>query len=125
MNWIERRGRTMANKKMVYFVSLSSNVPYVLKDALDHAEKGSEISIFFDLDGARVLDKRYLKIMERTHNMDLAKSMIRAMELGIKFFGCQMNVLIADGLELVEGAQLAGVATFLDTAYEADAVLSY
>lgn len=115
----------MADKRLVYFVSLSSNVPYVLKDALKNAEQGNEISIFFDLDGARVLDKRYLKIIERTHNMDLASMMKKLMEMGIKFFGCQMNVLIADGLELVEGAQLAGVATFLDTAYSADAVLSY
>lgn len=115
----------MANKKLVYFVSLSSNVPYVLKEAVEHAEQGNEITIFFDLDGARVLDKRYLKIMERTHNIDIAQLMKRAMEMGIGFFGCQMNVLIADGLQLVEGAQLAGVATFLDTAYEADAVLSY
>ncbi|MEH7443262.1 DsrE/DsrF/DrsH-like family protein [Bacillus sp. JJ1122] len=115
----------MANKKLVYFVSLSSNVPYVLKEAVTHAEKGNEISIFFDLDGARVLDKRYLKIIERTHNIDLAKLMKRAMDFGIGFFGCQMNVLIADGLELVDGAQLAGVATFLDIAYQADVVLSY
>lgn len=115
----------MANKKLVYFVSLSSNVPYVLKDSIKKAEQGNEIAIFFDLDGARVLDKRYLKIMERTHNIDLAQLMSRAMEMGIMFFGCQMNVLIADGLELVDGAQLAGVATFLETAYGADSVLSY
>ncbi|MGA9226822.1 MAG: DsrE/DsrF/DrsH-like family protein [Mesobacillus sp.] len=115
----------MANKKLVYFVSLSSNVPYVLKEAVKNAEQGNEITIFFDLDGARVLDKRYLKIMERTHHIDLAYLMKRAMDLGIVFFGCQMNVLIADGLELVDGAQLAGVATFLETAYQADAVLSY
>ena len=115
----------MAKKKLVYFVSLSSNVPYVLKEAVKNAEHGNDISIFFDLDGARVLDKRYLKIIERTHNMDLAQLMRRAMDLGVGFFGCQMNVLIADGLELVDGAQLAGVATFLDIAYQADAVLSY
>ncbi|CAM3851428.1 DsrE/DsrF/DrsH-like family protein [Mesobacillus thioparans] len=115
----------MANKKFVYFVSLSSNVPYVLKKALKKAAEENEVSIFFDLDGARVLDKRYLKIMERTHNIDLQKMMQQAMNLGIRFYGCQMNVLIADGLELVEGAELSGVATFLEAAYQADAVLSY
>jgi predicted peroxiredoxin len=115
----------MANKKFVYFVSLSSNVPYVLKKALKNAEEENEVCIFFDLDGARVLDKRYMKIMERTHNMDLQQLMQQALDKGIKFFGCQMNVLIADGLELVDGAQLSGVATFLETAYQADAVLSY
>lgn len=115
----------MANRKLVYFVSLSSNVPYVLKKALKNAEQQSEVSIFFDLDGARVLDKRYLKIIERTHNIDLDQLMRRALDMGIQLFGCQMNVLIADGLELVEGAQLSGVATFLETAFEADAVLSY
>ena len=115
----------MANKKLVYFVSLSSNVPYVLKRALKNVEEKNEVSIFFDLDGARVLDKRYMKIMERTHNMDLQKLMQQSLDKGIKFFGCQMNVLIADGLELVDGAELSGVATFLETAYQADAVLSY
>ena len=115
----------MASKKFVYFVSLSSNVPYVLKKALSNVEEENEVSIFFDLDGARVLDKRYLKIMERTHNIDLQSLMQQALDKGIKFFGCQMNVLIADGLELIEGAELSGVATFLDTAYKADAVLSY
>ncbi|RSD27253.1 DsrE/DsrF/DrsH-like family protein [Mesobacillus subterraneus] len=115
----------MAKKKLVYFVSLSSNVPFVLKQALKNAEQENEVSIFFDLDGARVLDKRYLKVMERTHNMDLEKMMKQALAQGVQFFGCQMNVLIADGLELIEGAQLSGVATFLDTAYKADAVLSY
>ncbi|WP_210364299.1 DsrE/DsrF/DrsH-like family protein [Bacillus sp. REN3] len=115
----------MARKKIVYFVTLSSNVPYVLKKAIENAEQQEEVSIFFDLDGARVLDKRYLKVMERTHNMDLAEWMRKALEIGIRFYGCQMNVLIADGLEMVEGAELAGVATFLAEAYGADAVLSY
>ena len=41
----------MANKKFVYFVSLSSNIPYVLKKALKNAEEENEVSIFFDLDG--------------------------------------------------------------------------
>ncbi|WP_079506082.1 DsrE/DsrF/DrsH-like family protein [Mesobacillus jeotgali] len=115
----------MAKKKFVYFVSLSSNVPFVLKKALQNAEEENEVAIFFDLDGARVLDKRYLKMMERTHNIDLQRLMQQAMDMGVKFFGCQMNVLIAHGLELVEGAALSGVATFLETAYQADAVLSY
>lgn len=115
----------MAIKKFVYFVSLSSNVPYVLKKVLKKVEQGHEVSIFFDLDGARVLDRRYLKIMERTHHIDLQKMMQQAMDMGVRFYGCQMNVLIADGLELVDGAELSGVATFLETAYQADAVLSY
>jgi predicted peroxiredoxin len=120
-----KKGLTLAYKKWVYFVSLSSNVPYVLKDALKKAEQEMEVAIFFDLDGARVLDKRYVKIMERTHNMDLEKLLKTALKRGIKLYGCQMNVLIADGLVLVDGAELAGVATFLEKAYEADAVLSY
>ncbi|MBT2687314.1 DsrE family protein [Bacillus sp. ISL-47] len=115
----------MANKKIVYFVSLSSNVPFVLKEALNFAENDHDISIFFDLDGARVLDKRYVKIVERTHDADIAALIQKAINKGIHLYGCQMNVLIADGLELVEGAETAGVATFLDIAYSADAVLSY
>jgi predicted peroxiredoxin len=102
----------MTNKKFVYFVSLSSNVPYVLKK-------------FFDLDGARVLDKRYFKKMTRTYGGDLSLLFKLALNAGIKLYGCQMNVLIADGLELIDGAELAGVVTFLEAAYQADAVLSY
>jgi predicted peroxiredoxin len=115
----------MANKKLVYFVSLSSNVPYVITDALQKVKLGTEISVFFDLDGARVLDKRYLKSMVRTNGKDLGDLLNRALKEGIKLFGCQMNVLIAEGLELIDGAELAGVVTFLEIAYEADAVLSY
>ncbi|WP_442598266.1 DsrE/DsrF/DrsH-like family protein [Neobacillus sp. D3-1R] len=115
----------MANKKFVYFVSLSSNVPYVLKDALQKVKENMEVSIFFDLDGARVLDQRYLKKMDRTHSIDLGLLINSALNAGIKLYGCQMNVLIADGLELIDGAELAGVVTFLELAYEADAVLSF
>lgn len=115
----------MTNKKFVYFVSLSSNVPYVLKKAIEMVESKNQVDIFFDLDGARVLDKRYLKNMNRTHGVDLSLLFYTALHLGIKLYGCQMNVLIADGLELIEGAELAGVVTFLEQAYQADAVLSY
>lgn len=112
-------------KNFVYFVSLRSNVPFVLKEALNKVESGNQVSIFFDLDGARVLDKRYFKIRKRNHNVDLASLLQEAVDKGITLFGCQMNVLIADGLELIDGAELAGVVTFLEMAYEADAVLSY
>ena len=118
-------GETMASKKFIYFVSLSSNVPYVLNEALKKVKNQNEVSIFFDLDGARVLDKRYLKKMERTTESKLSSLINSALHSGIKLYGCQMNVLIADGLELIDGAELAGVATFLDLAYQADAVLSY
>jgi predicted peroxiredoxin len=115
----------VTNKKIVYFVSLSSNVPYVLKQALEMVKQEKEVSIFFDLDGARVLDKRYLKKMDRAHGTDMSSLLQSALKTGINLYGCQMNVLIADGLELVEGAELAGVVTFLELAYQADAVLSY
>ncbi|XJZ27230.1 DsrE/DsrF/DrsH-like family protein [Bacillota bacterium Lsc_1132] len=115
----------MAGKKIVYFVSLSSNVPFVLLEALKKAEDQDEIAIFFDLDGARVLDKRYGTMMERAHGVELAYLLRAALDKGIKLYGCQMNVLIAEGLELVDGAELAGVATFLKMAYQADSVLSY
>lgn len=115
----------MANKKFIYFVSLSSNVPYVLNQALKEVENRNEVSIFFDLDGARVLDKRYLKKMEKRTETNLTTLIHTVLHTGIKLYGCQMNVLIADGLELIAGAELAGVATFLNLAFQADAVLSY
>ena len=115
----------MLNKKYVYFVSLSSNVPYVLKKAIEMVTLKNQVAIFFDLDGAHVLDKRYLKNINRTHGVDLSLLLQTALEAGIKLYGCQMNVLIADGMELIEGAELAGVVTFLEQAYQADAVLSY
>jgi predicted peroxiredoxin len=99
-------------------------VPYVLKEALKMTKRDSEVSIFFDLDGARVLDKCYLKKLNRSHG-DLASLINSALENGIKLYGCQINVLIADGLELVDGAELAGVVTFLELAYQADDVLCY
>jgi len=115
----------MANKKFVYFVSLSSNAHYVLKQSLENVKQQNEVAIFFDLDGARVLDKRYLEKLDRTHGTDLALLLKTAILSGIDLYGCQMNILVADGLELVEGAEVAGVVTFLELAYEADAVLSY
>ncbi|MGG3560854.1 DsrE/DsrF/DrsH-like family protein [Neobacillus rhizosphaerae] len=115
----------MTNKRLVYFVSLSSNAPFVLKEALHYVSQGNEVSVFFDLDGARVLDPRYFKTIENTHNMDIGSLLTTALSKGIKLYGCQLNVLMADGFELVDGAELAGVATFLDIAYKANAVLSY
>ncbi|WP_028782407.1 DsrE/DsrF/DrsH-like family protein [Thalassobacillus devorans] len=115
----------MAGRKLVYFVSLSSNVPYVLKEAMEKAEEKNEVAIFFDLDGALALDQRYLNQMNRTHGTNLESLLNEALAAGIKLYGCQLNVLIADGLVLVNGVEAAGVATFLDTAYQADHVLSY
>ncbi|BCB05407.1 DsrE/DsrF/DrsH-like family protein [Bacillus sp. KH172YL63] len=115
----------MANKKFVYFVSLSSNAHHVLKESIRKTDQHDEVAVFFDLDGAHVLDKNYLKTISRTHGTDLAALLAASLANGVKLYGCQMNVLIADGLELIEGAELAGVVTFLEYAYEADAVLSY
>lgn len=115
----------MANKKFIYFVSLSSNATYVIKQSLEMVKQQHEVAIFFDLDGARVLDQRYFNNRNSAHDMDLGKLLQSALASGIKLYGCQMNILIADGLQLIDGAELAGVVTFLELAYAADAVISY
>lgn len=115
----------MANKRIVFFVMLSSNVPFVMKEALNMVTQKEEVAIFFDLDGARALDRRYLNSMNYIHGRELSRLFQSALNKGIKLYGCQMNVLIAEGLDLIEGAELAGVVTFLEMAYQADAVLSY
>jgi predicted peroxiredoxin len=115
----------MANKKFIYFVSLSSNATYVIKQSLEMVKRHHEVAIFFDLDGARVLDQRYFNNRNSAHDIDLGKLLQSALASGIKLYGCQMNILIADGLQLIEGAELAGVVTFLELAYAADAVISY
>jgi len=115
----------MANKKFIYFVSLSSNASYVIKQSLEMVKQQHEVAIFFDLDGARVLDQHYFNNRNSAHDIDLGKLLQSALASGIKLYGCQMNILIADGLQLIDGAELAGVVTFLELAYAADAVISY
>ena len=115
----------MANKKFIYFVSLSSNAAYVIKQSLEMVKQQHEVAIFFDLDGARVLDQRYFNNRNSAHDIDLGKLLQSALASGIKLYGCQMNILIADGLQIIEGAELAGVVTFLELDYAADAVISY
>jgi predicted peroxiredoxin len=112
-------------KKWVYFVTLSSNAPYVIREGIERRKMGDEVKIFFDLDGAYVLDKRYTQKMERSHGVDMEHLLQEALSAGIGLYGCQMNILVADGLDLVDGVELAGVVTFLEIAYNADAVLSY
>jgi predicted peroxiredoxin len=84
-----------------------------------------EVAIFFDLDGARVLDQRYFNNRNSAHDIDLGKLLQSALASGIRLYDCQLNILIADGLQLIDGAELAGVVTFLELAYSADAVISY
>ncbi len=114
----------MNRKRIIYFVTLSSNASIVLRQAIDQASN-SEIYIFFDLDGSRVLDKRYLRELKAREAIDFSALLSTALEKRIKLYGCQMNVMFSQGLQIIDGVELAGVGTFLDLAHDADAVLSY
>ncbi|MEX2461423.1 MAG: sulfur reductase DrsE [Paenibacillaceae bacterium] len=114
----------MKKKRIIYFVTLSQNAEIVLKQAIDMSSD-HEVMIFFDLDGARVLDPTYLKQQAMQQCINLSDLLHKSIQVGIKLFGCQINVLNAVGMKMMDGVELAGVVTFLDLAYEADAVLSY
>lgn len=114
----------MERKRTIFFVTKSENAPYVLQEAIEKSSE-QEVLIFFDLDGARVLDQRYARKIAREGKYDVLRLIEAALESGIKLFGCQMNVMTACDMECISGVKPAGVATFLNYAYEADAVLSY
>ncbi|MCY9657151.1 DsrE/DsrF/DrsH-like family protein [Paenibacillus chondroitinus] len=114
----------MKRKRIIYFVTLSTNASIVLREAIDRS-KEHEVFIFFDLDGSRVLDRRYLKELEEKEATNFKVLLQTAVDQGVKLYGCQMNVMFKNGLECIDGVELAGVAAFLDLAYDADAVLSY
>lgn len=114
----------LKKKRIMYFVTLSTNAPVVLKQALNLAAD-NEVMIFFDLDGARVLGRQYLQELKKEQPDDLQELLNSALKAGVRLFGCQMNVMNAAGMQTIEGVELAGVATFLDLAYDADSVLSY
>jgi len=111
-------------KRIIYFVTLSSNASVVLRQAINES-LSNEVLIFFDLDGSRVLDKRYLLELKEKESDDLEFLLQSAIDSGVKLYGCQMNVMFKQGLDCIDNVELAGVATFLDLAYEADAILSY
>ncbi|UOF91505.1 DsrE/DsrF/DrsH-like family protein [Fodinisporobacter ferrooxydans] len=114
----------MAEKRTIYFVTKSENAPIVLFEAIEKS-KNEEIMIFFDLDGARVLDEDFAREMTQEMNTDILLLLKSALLSGVKMFACQMNVMLASKLKCFEGVEFAGVVTFLNYAYEADAVLSY
>lgn len=113
----------MKKKRIIYFVTLSRNAEIVLKQALDMSND-HEVMIFFDLDGARILDPSYLKQQARQQIVDVTDLLHKSIKAGIRLFGCQMNVMNAGGMKMMDGVELAGVATFLDLSYDADAVPS-
>lgn len=115
----------MSKRRTVYFISISENAPVVLQEAVLLAKEGQEVMIFFDLDGSRVLDQRYAGKMKREGIYDILSLFDEAKSLDVKLYGCQMNVMIACGMQCIDGIEHVGVSTFLDLAYDADAVFSY
>lgn len=115
----------MTKKRTVYFITKSENAPIVLQEAIQFAGESQEVMIFFDLDGSRVLDQRYARKMARDGIFDILPLFETALQAGVKLYGCQMNVMLACGMQCIDGVEHVGVSTFLDLAYEADAVFSY
>ncbi len=114
----------MTIKRVVYFVARSENVPSVLQEVLKRSNVQA-VSIFFDLDGTRALDERYVMQISLEKRIDLPKLFKQALDSGVKLYACQMNVMNMCELHCIEGVESAGVVTFLEHAYEADAVFSY
>ncbi|MFC3846781.1 DsrE/DsrF/DrsH-like family protein [Paenibacillus sp. MAH-36] len=71
------------------------------------------------------MDKRYLHELKEKEAIDFSDLLHKALDKGVKLYRCQMNIMFQNGLECIDGVELAVVATFLDLAYDADAVLSY
>lgn len=115
----------MSTKRTIFFVTKSENAPIVLQDAIQLAQENQEVMIFFDLDGARPLDLRYARKMAREGIYNILPLFDQAKKLGVKLYGCQMNVMSACGMQSIDGVEHVGVSTFLDLAYNAHAVLSY
>ncbi|KYP81919.1 DsrE/DsrF/DrsH-like family protein [Ferroacidibacillus organovorans] len=114
----------MKTRHIVYFIARSERVPQVLKDALQRIST-HEIDLFFDLDGTHALDKRYANHLSKELGIDLLALFEQAIQAGIHLYACQMNVMNSCHLHCIDGVEPAGVVTFLECAYRADAVFSY
>ncbi|MFX4303503.1 DsrE/DsrF/DrsH-like family protein [Alicyclobacillus tolerans] len=115
---------TLKLKKVVYFVARSENVPHVLQEALFRSPT-QNVTIFFDLDGARALDEHYARLISQEKKINLFQLLQQARDAGIEMFVCQMNVMESCQIHCLDGIASAGVVTFLEYSYEADAIFSY
>lgn len=111
-------------KQVVYFIARSENVPFVLQEAIRRIQS-EKVFLFFDLDGTRALDERFAKQISQEQNVDLRLLFQQAVESNVKIYVCQMNVMESCQLHCAEGIESAGVVTFLEHGYQADAVFSY
>ncbi|KUO95512.1 DsrE/DsrF/DrsH-like family protein [Ferroacidibacillus organovorans] len=114
----------MKTGHIVYFIARSERVPHVLKDALRRSTT-YEIDLFFDLDGTHALDTRYADQLSKELEINLAALFEQVIQAGIHLYACQMNVMNSCHLHCIDGVEPAGVVTFLECAYRADAVFSY
>lgn len=115
----------MDTKQIVYFIARSENVPRVLQESIDRVGEGQKVTIFFDLDGTRALDEHYAKQISLNQNVNLPGLFKKAVEADIKMYVCQMNVMESCQLHCAARVESAGVVTFLEYGYQADAIFSY
>lgn len=104
------------------------------------AAMGDEVAIFFTFEGLKLINKASMGSLAlpasmdglqesfKAHNVpEVPELVAMAQEMEVKFIGCQMtmDLMSITHEDLVDGVEVAGAATFLAFAYDADVTLTF